>query len=202
MKPTSRSSVPFRSLAAVLLGACSLLSGTASAAEMKPEMTPMKVADFTVESPVDGKRFRLSEAKGRFVALQFLLKTECPICLRHTHEAAKKAAVLPDVVQVFLKPDSAEEIRRWAEKAPTNSVTVYRDADATLAKRLGIPGGYEFHGEKVHYPALVLIGPAGHEVFRHVGKSNADRYSFDQLAAKVAELKAMKPTMPEKPMKP
>ncbi len=198
MKTNLRSVPLFRSATAALLVACALWAVPAPAAEMKPG----PVADFTVESPVDGKTFQLSSAHGRYVALQFLLKTECPICLRHTHEAAKKAAQLPDVVQVFLKPDSAEEIRRWAAQAPTNSITVYRDADAALAKRLGIPDGYAFHGETVHYPALVLIDPSGTEVFRHVGKSNADRYSFDQLAAKVAELKAMKPAMPAPPAKP
>ena len=47
-------------------------------------------------------------------------------------ELLAEAGLLPDVVQVFLKPDSAEEIRRWAAQAPTNSITVYRDADAAL----------------------------------------------------------------------
>ncbi|MEN9677599.1 MAG: hypothetical protein RIS76_3495, partial [Verrucomicrobiota bacterium] len=31
---------------------------------------------------------------------------------------------------------------------------------------------------------------AGLEVFRYVGKDNSDRLSFDQLKAKVSELKA------------
>jgi hypothetical protein len=35
-------------------------------------------ADFTVEAPADGRKFRLAEAKGKYVALHFLLKTECP----------------------------------------------------------------------------------------------------------------------------
>jgi peroxiredoxin Q/BCP len=35
----------------------------------------------------------------------------------------------------------------------------------------------------------VLIGPDGREVFRHVGKSNADRLSLEKLAEKVAELR-------------
>ena len=51
------------------------------------------------------------------------------------------------------------------------------------------PGGYRFNGQTVHYPALVLLDPAGKEVFRYVGKSNADRFSYDQFAAKLTELK-------------
>jgi thiol-disulfide isomerase/thioredoxin len=74
-------------------------------------------ADFSVESPADGKVFKLSDAKGKFVALHFLLKTECPYCLKHTRDYAKKAASMPDVIQVFLKPDSAVDIKVWAAKA-------------------------------------------------------------------------------------
>jgi len=68
-------------------------------------------------------------------------------------------------------------------------VTIYRDAEAKLADAFGIPGGYQFHGQSVHYPALVLLNPAGKEVFRYVGKSNADRFSYDQFAEKLAGLK-------------
>jgi peroxiredoxin Q/BCP len=150
--------------------------------------------DFTVESPLDGSKFRLADAKGKYVALHFLLKTECPFCLRHTRDYAKKAASQPGLVQVFLKPDSAEEIKQWAadlgEEAATKQVGIYRDPDAALAKAFGIPDGYQFHGQTVHFPALVLLDPAGHEVFRYLGKNNTDRFSFEKLTAKVAELKS------------
>jgi peroxiredoxin Q/BCP len=151
------------------------------------------LADFTVESPADGKVFKLSEAKGKYVALHFLLKTECPFCLKYTHDYAQKSAGEPGVVHLFLKPDSAEEIKAWATKVNRGDdfpdVTIYRDADAKLAQAYDIPGGYRFHGQTVHYPALVLLDPAGKEVFRYVGKSNADRFSYDQFAAKLTELK-------------
>src|ERR1044071_659768 len=132
--------------------------------------------DFTVTSPIDGKTFRLSEAKGRYVALHFLLKTECPFCLRHTAEYSMKAPTVAGVTHVFLKPDSDDEIKSWAGKikAP-HQPTIYRDADAKLATEFGIPDGYKFHGQTVHYPALVLLDPNGKEVFRYIGKSNTDR---------------------------
>lgn len=151
-------------------------------------------ADFTVESPADGKVFKLAEARGEFVALHFLLKTECPFCLKHTRDYALKSGSMPDVVHVFLKPDSAEEIKSWSSKANRGDafpdVSIYRDADAKLADAFGIPGGYMFHGESVHYPALVLLNPAGKEVFRYVGKSNSDRFGAEQFTAKLSELKA------------
>ncbi|MFZ5828847.1 MAG: peroxiredoxin family protein, partial [Planctomycetota bacterium] len=139
----------------------------------------------------DDSTFSLKDAKGKFVAIHFLLKTECPLCLKHTRNYIAKASTLPNVVQVFLKPDTDEEIKAWAAKIPADELAkypIYRDPDAKLAEEFGIPDGYEFHGQVVHYPATVVIGPDGKEVFRYVGKSNRDRLAFEKLAEKVGEL--------------
>lgn len=147
--------------------------------------------DFTVKSATDKSSFTLSSAKGKYVALHFLLKTECPLCLRHTREYITKAATLPQVTQIFLKPDTDKEIEAWATKMSADELAknpIYRDPNAKLAKAFGIPDDYAFHGQVVHYPATILIGPDGKEVFRHVGKSNSDRLSFDALAKKVESL--------------
>lgn len=40
---------------------------------------------------------------------------------------------------------------------------ICRDTDADLARAFGIPDGLLFHGQVVHYPALVLLGPDGRE---------------------------------------
>jgi peroxiredoxin Q/BCP len=69
---------------------------------------------------------------------------------------------------------------------------IYRDTEAGLAKAFDIPFGYKFHGQVVHYPALVILDPKGKEVFRYVGKNNGDRYDFDDFVAKIAELKKKK----------
>lgn len=159
-----------------------LLSSTTFAAN--PE-------DFTVKSATGAESFTLKEAKGKFVAVHFLLKTECPVCLRHTRDHFGKAASLPNVVQLFLKPDTDQEIEAWAKKLPPEELTkypIYRDPNAKLAKAFDIQDGYAFHGQVVHYPATVLIGPGGKEVFRYVGRNNGDRLSFETLAEKVAEL--------------
>ncbi len=153
-------------------------------------------ADFTLLSATDSSTFVLSGAKGKYVALHFLLKTECPYCLRHTHEYMSKADSLPGVIQVFIKPDSEGEIEEWAEQLPGNQpagFSVYRDPDAQLAELFDIPDGYYFHGQSVHYPALVLIGPDGKEVFRYVGKNNTDRFSFECLSIKVKDLTQTNP---------
>ena len=147
-------------------------------------------SDFTVRSVTGTNVFKLSDAKGKFVALHFLLKTECPICLRHTREYAQKSAGDGRVIQVFLKPDNEEEIKEWADKLGDDSLklAIYRDPDAAFAKADGIPDGYKFHGQTVHYPALILLDGNGKEVFRYVGKSNADRFSYEKFRSKLGEL--------------
>ena len=179
------------------LSACSfnrviLLLAAGITVAFTPVSLPAAPADFTVESPADGKKFKLSEAKGKYVALHFLLKTECPYCLKHTHDYAVKSAGTPNVIHIFLKPDAIDEVKAWSDKAKRGEefadVAIYHDADAKLAEQYGIPDGYQFHGQSVHFPALVLLDPAGKEVFRQVGKSNADRFSYEQFAMKLAEL--------------
>jgi len=146
--------------------------------------------NFTVHSVTGTNTFTLAAAKGKFVALHFLLKTECPYCLRHTHEYAQKAMNDPRVIHVFLKPDTEAEIKAWASNLGDDALKlpIYRDPDAALAKAFSIPAGYKFHGQSVHYPALVLLDGRGKEVFRYEGKSNADRLSYEKFSAKLEEL--------------
>ena len=154
--------------------------------------------DFALHQADGVKIFKLSDAKGKYVALHFLLKTQCPYCIRHTHDTWRRAGETPDVVQVFVKPDTKEEILKWSVRlnkkfqesdAADDLPIIYRDPDAQLARRFEVPFGYTFHGQLVHYPALILLGPDGNEVFRYVGENNSQRFSFDQLKEKVAELK-------------
>ena len=150
------------------------------------------VKDFSLTSVIDKTTFTLSKSKGKYIALHFLLKTECPYCIRHTSEYFEKASSLSNVIQVFIKPDSEQEIKAWAGKLKSsNSLPIYQDADAKLADQFNIPNGYQFHGQVVHYPALILLNDKGEEVFRYIGKNNSDRFSFDQLKAKINELKVL-----------
>ena len=150
--------------------------------------------DFTVRSPIDGKSFTRSEHQGKIVVLHFLLKTECPYCLKYTHDYAKLAESTPDVVHLFLKPDSEEEIRVWVKNLKQDELkklpTIYRDPDAELAKQFNIKDGYQFHGQLVHYPALVALDTSGTEMFRYVGKKNSDRMSPADFRSKLEEAKA------------
>ncbi len=148
-------------------------------------------ADFTLDSALDASKFTLSHNRLKVVVLHFLLKTECPVCLRHTHLYAELAATTPDVVHVFIKPDSKAEIEAWAQKIGKEGLKelppIYRDPNAKLAEKYGIPDGYSFHGQTVRYPALVALDGSGKELFRYVGKSNSDRMSTTDFTAKLAE---------------
>ncbi len=147
--------------------------------------------DFTVKAVLDESEFRLSDHRGKVVVLHFLLKTECPVCLRHTHDYAALAATTPDVIHLFLKPDDEDEIKEWAAKLKDDdlakSLRLHRDPNARLAEQFGIPDGYAFHGEVVHYPALVALDGSGKELFRYVGKNNSDRMSPADFIAKLKE---------------
>jgi peroxiredoxin Q/BCP len=119
------------------------------------ETQAQKIEDFTLSSVTDKSTFTLSKSKGKYVALHFLLKTECPYCIRHTSEYFEKNS-LPNVIQVFIKPDEEKEIKEWVSKLKSNnSLPIYQDLNATLADHFRIPSGYSFHGQVVHYPALI-----------------------------------------------
>ncbi len=157
------------------------------------ETQAQKIENFTLPSVTDNSTFALSKSKGKYVALHFLLKTECPYCIRHTSEYFEKASSLQNVIQVFIKPDEEKEIKEWVSKLKSNkSLPIYQDLNAKLADQFKIPSGYSFHGQVVHYPALILLNKNGEEVFRYIGKNNSDRFSFDQLKAKIVELDGLK----------
>ena len=147
--------------------------------------------DFTVKSATNDSTFQLSKHRGQIVAIHFLLKTECPFCIRYTHEFAVLAEKQPEVVHLFLKPDSDAEIKAWAGKLDKSDLAelppIYRDPDAMLAKQFGIPDGYKFHGQTVHYPAVVVLDVQGQELFRYVGKSNSDRMTAKQFTNRLKE---------------
>ena len=148
-----------------------------------------QVQDFTLPSATGGAAFTLSAAESDYVALHFLLKTECPYCMRHTMTYATRSEELPGVRQVFIKPDTREEIQEWAAKVDDVGLDIYQDENAKLARDMGIPYGYKFHGQVVHYPALILLDKEGNEVLRYVGEHNGDRMSFDDLVERIGALK-------------
>lgn len=168
----------------------SKILGLLALASLVAQLASAAPTDFTLNSATDTNMFKLSEARGKYVALHFLLKTECPFCLKHTRVYSEKSASEARVTHLFIKPDADAEIKSWTADlgGMASTLTIYRDPDAKLAEAFGIPGGYKFHGQVVHYPALVLLDGSGKEVFRYVGKSNTDRYSYEKFSTKLEEL--------------
>jgi peroxiredoxin Q/BCP len=145
-------------------------------------------------SPTDNSELLLSKQHTKFVVLHFLLKSECPFCLEVTHDYAKLQETMPDVLHVFLKPDDSNTIREWSDRIDRHDLQrnpiIYRDPDATLAKQFGIPDGYEFHGQSIHYPALVILDSSGKEIFRYVGKDNTDRMPASEFVQKLSAIES------------
>ncbi len=154
---------------------------------LAPEIYAESPKDFSLPVAGGAKTFRLSENRGKVVALHFLLKTECPFCLRFTSEFHSKGKELPHLVQVFIKPDTEAEILKWSAKSSGGPFDIHRDEGAALAKSFTIPGGYFFHNEEMHYPATIILDAKGKEIFRYIGKSNRDRLSFENFSSEVAK---------------
>lgn len=175
-----------RALAAFcFIGLCAFLS--------TDEKTPVAWSDWKLPCLTDDSMVDLGQQSSRYVVLHFLLKTECPYCLKYTRDYAKLAESDKNVVHIFLKPDSEDEIRQWMDhldpELKKELPRICRDVNAKLADAMKIPDGYRFHGQSVHYPALIVLGPDRTEVFRHVGKSNADRCSVETYQAQMKKLK-------------
>jgi hypothetical protein len=68
------------------------------------------------------------------------------------------------------------------------SPVICRDPNANLAEAFGIAKGYPFHGETVHFPALVVLDGTGKELLRHAGRNNSDRMSVTGFSARLAKL--------------
>ena len=153
-------------------------------------MANNRAHNLILESPTHGTTLTLDDLKGKVLALHFLLKTDCPNCLKLAHDYSQLATSNPNVVHLFLKPDSIDEIKVWAgqisQKGLKEPPVIYRDPNARLAKEFGIPDGYQFHGQVIHYPALVLLDRSGKELFRYVGKDNSDRMKPDDFIASLA----------------
>jgi len=79
--------------------------------------------------------------------------------------------------------------RQWHNRRSSGELPViYRGPDAKLAKAFGIPDGYRFHGQVVHFPALVVLDGKGKELFRYVGKNNGGRMPTADFTAKLAAI--------------
>lgn len=128
--------------------------------------------------------FDSKAAASKWLVLDFLLQTDCPLCARRVGEYNDSQAKIQtdDKTRLILiKPDDAAVTQNWMTKNKVEGLPVYRDGEAALATALGIPKGYQFHGQDVHFPATLIVSPEGKVVWANVGTSNSSR-------AKVADV--------------
>lgn len=147
--------------ATLLALAIAILAPTATLAEEKKgatastavAMLPAAPSDFTVLSADKKSSFSLKDAKGKYVAIHFLLETECPYCMKHTRDTVLKSPQMPDVVNIFLKPDSEKAILKWESKlGPIGESAMGAAADGMKEKAAGMmdkAGGAKAAAEKM-----------------------------------------------------
>ena len=143
-----------------------------------------------------GAVFDTKAAKGKWLVLDFLLQTACPFCARRVGEyAAIQSKIEKDdsTQLIIIKPDDAATIKAWTEQFKVKGPMIYRDPDALLAGTLQIPGGYQFHGQAVHYPATLIVSPEGKVVWANVGKSNSERCKVEDVLAALDGFRAKAP---------
>ncbi len=170
----------------VCIAALIFIMPTSAPADETP--TGAAAPDITL---ADGSRqFRLSDAAGKYVALHLLLPAECPYCVRQLAEYEMNAPAVAGVMHVFIKQGPTADFAAWRDKLTpqqVESTLVFPDPENSVARAFGVPDGYEFYGHNAHYPALIVLGPDQRELFRHVGRNNADRLPFSQFAAQMAD---------------
>ena len=76
-----------------------LLSLVFSSALYAGERVAQNPEDFTLQGVNRDVKFTLSEAKGKYVVLHFLLKTECPYTDSH-HTYTQRADEVPDTIHL------------------------------------------------------------------------------------------------------
>lgn len=178
--------------AAPAIANAQLVSGEAPAVRSIPPV-PSGPVEFSVGD--EGQSFSSASARGRFLAIHFLLNADSPANAALVREYTLHAPELAGTTHIFIRAGSAEEFRSMlAGLPPTAAKQSFRDVDSKLAARLNVPGGFEFHGRTINHPALILLDASGNEIFRQVFDADANRLHFTQFAAKLADLSTDKQT--------
>ncbi len=115
--------------------------------------------DFELRS--GDKSFKSRQAARRVNALHFLLKTECPYCLRYAQEYAAQAPSVAGVTHIFIKPDAEADIAAWqgSSQRPGRQASDLSRRRRQGRAAFGLAADFDFHGTKSNHPALILLGP-------------------------------------------
>lgn len=148
-----------------------------------PTMMYSAPVDFEVRAGDD--KFRLSETRGKCVAIQFLPPDNCAGCLDYVNASMQRRDELAGFLHVFLMPATEEIVssfRSSFRRDESETPPIYADADGDVAARFGIPRA---DNTSPPVPVTILIDPNGAEVYRHIGAHVMDLPSIDKLYAQV-----------------
>lgn len=90
--------------------AVSILMGVAVAHGQTPQNFTLEAVLDDSNASIDSK-FELKNHKGKVVVLHFLLKTECPFCLRYTNQYALLSETVAARKRCTTSPRRAVEVR-------------------------------------------------------------------------------------------
>lgn len=139
----------------------------------------------TLLAVADHHTFALADAKGKYLALHFLTKSDTAAdtaeCAKFVQDVLRSAPTVAGVMHVFIKPGSEGEVKAWAAQFNEDAARVFLDPDGALAKDLKVPDGLSINGTTSTYPTTIVFDTSGKELFRHEGRSAHDHIAFDAL---------------------
>lgn len=166
-------------IATVTMG---VMGGESAAWTRQPPETLHELSDLA-----GGPAFRVGDAVGHDLALHFLTRTDTRECTDFAREYLQQAPTVAGVRHVFIKADDAGSVKAWAKQFGDEARAVYVDHDGALARDLGIPDGLMIDGVSSNYPATVVFGRNGEELFRYVGRTPDDHLHFGDFEKRLTE---------------
>lgn len=167
--------------------------GLASLATMLAIASPHALAQQTsaptrsLSAITDHHTFSIADAKGKYLALHFLTKTDTPECTAFVRDTLRAAPTVAGVLHIFIKPDSEGEVKNWAAQFNDDASAIFLDPDSALAKDLKVPDGLSINGTSSTYPATIVFSPAGTELFRYEGKAHHDHITFEAFTRQLQD---------------
>ena len=175
-------------LLALTLAAMLGVSGTARADNPSPSATPgQEAAAFKVGE--GSAVFDSASARGRVLVVHVLSGRVSQANAAYLKDLAKAASTVAGVTHVIVQNASEADFRATVATAPESLVhSMYRDSSGAAEQLLHLEGTIDADGASVAAPAVLVLDPAGKELYRRIGKKDTDRDSATALAKKIGEL--------------